>query len=109
MNIIKAYPVDLDKRTQYKLANAPSYNMKDIDGSVIKPEAWMLYEEVNMKGEPVEVLAILSEGEIYSTISETFKREFMKIVDFFGEDTGAIKVITGSTKAGRSYVTCTIE
>ena len=109
MNITKQYPETLDKRTLYKLANSPGYSMKDIDGSTITPEAWILYEDVNLRGETVEVLSVLADGEIYSTISETFKREFFKIVDFFGGDVGSIRVITGSTKAGRSYVTCAVE
>ena len=108
MNIIKQFPEDIDRRTAYKLANNPGYSMKDIDGSIIKPEAWILYEDVNLRGETVEVLAILAKGEVYSTISETFKREFMKIVDYFGGDVGEINVFTGASKAGRSYVTCSV-
>lgn len=108
MKVIRQYPEDIDGRTAYKLANNSSYSMKDIDGSIIKPEAWILYEDVNSRGEDVEVLSILAAGEVYSTISETFKREFLKMVDYFGGDVGEINVFTGSTKAGRSYVTCSI-
>ena len=60
-------------------------------------------------GEIKEVIAIATpDGELFATISNTFREEFMDMVNYFGSDLGAIKVISGTSKAGRKYVTCSI-
>ena len=57
----------------------------------------------NYKG---KVLVIEAAGEMFGTISKTFIREFTALVDEMGEDLGDIKIITGTSKKGRDYVSC---
>ena len=56
-----------------------------------------------------EIIIKTIDGEMFGTISDTFKREFGDIVGFFGDDVGAIKVISGKSKAGRNFITCSVE
>ena len=46
------------------------------------------------------------DGELFATISNTFREEFLDMVEWFGADLGSIKVIAGTSKAGRKYITC---
>ena len=81
--------------------------MSDADGQVLELDAWALYEDVNSKGEAQEVLSLLTkDGDVFATISETFKREFEKMADHFKERLVKIKVISGTAKNGRTYITC---
>lgn len=111
MNVIKMYPETMDKKTLYSLTRGQSMSVKDVDDrTVITPEAYAVYEDTDKDGKTNEVLAIRDKesGEVFTTISPTFKREFFDIVDFMGEDGYSIRVVHGTTKAGREFVTCTM-
>ena len=84
--------------------------LRKIVGLNINVTMWALYEDLNVKGESVEVLAMMdADGQVYTTISEVFKRSFFGIVeDFKDEDFPEITILEGTTKAGRSYVDCDI-
>lgn len=67
---------------------------------------YLEYKDTNAKGEEVEVLAFKEKGgSVLSTISETFKREFMEIMDLGLTDVVIAKK-TGKTKSNRDFVTC---
>lgn len=70
---------------------------------------YALYEDVNAKGEVVEVLAIKTDGVVLSTVSATFKREFLDIVDIMDGDEFSIHVIRGVTRGGRTFYTCSLD
>lgn len=112
--IINCYPETLTKEQKYLLTKNPEViNMKDCDGQVIDIEAWAVYKDADFKtGEEREVLSILTkDGDTVSTISSTFKREFMDLVDIYtdeGEDMQKVKVFTGTSKNGRKFVSCTM-
>jgi len=111
MEVIKMYPEDLDARTQYKMMKSPEVKkMSDAEDSILQVCAWILYTDADQKtGELREVLSITTiDGEMFGTISNTFKQEFADIVKFFGDDVGDIKVVSGESKAGRKYITCTV-
>ena len=100
---------ELSKMEQYKLTRGNSTNAKDAVGTTIHPDAWCIYQEVNARGEDVEILAILDhDGSVYSTMSQTFKREFDAIVDIMAGDDFKVTIIDGLTNSGRSFVTCTL-
>lgn len=112
MEVTKKFPENMDARTAYKLMKSPeTKKMSDAVDSVLEVKSWMSYSDVDSKtGEIREILAIETvDGEIFGTISATFRREFADIVNFFGEDVGAIKVVGGKSKAGRDFITCTVE
>lgn len=111
MNVIKMYPETMDKKTLYSLTRGQSMGVKDMDErTVITPAAYAVYEDTDNDGKTVEVLAIRDKesGEVFTTISPTFKRDFFDIVEFMGKDDYSIRALHGTTKAGRDFVTCTL-
>lgn len=103
---------DLTSKELYDLTLAPSVQkMKDVVGQVIEVKAWVVYEDVNSKDETQEILSIVSpDGEIFATNSPTFKKDFSTMISFFnsfGEEVKGINVISGTSKAGREFITCT--
>ena len=69
--------------------------------------AWVVYTDVNSKGEDVEILSILTEsGLILAAQSKTFKESFFDIVDIVGDRAFSIRVLSGTSKAGRRYMDC---
>lgn len=113
MKIIKSYPENLTMKQAYNMTRNPdSRPMKTLEGATFNIEAYALYEDENAKGDTQEVLALLtSDGDTFSTISATFKRDFEAIVDvvnLYGADltTVDIEVIGGESKQGRHYIGC---
>lgn len=113
MKIIKSFPENLTMKQAYSLTSNPdSRPMKTLEGATFNIDAYALYEDINSKGETQEVLAVLtSEGDTFSTISSTYKRDFEAIVDVvnqYGADlaTVEVEVIGGESKQGRHYIGC---
>ena len=112
MKVVAKFPADMDARTEYKLMKSPVVKrMSDAIDSIIEVGAWLAYTDTDSRtGEDREVLLIAAkDGEMFATVSAVFRREFKDIVEHFGDDVGAIKVIGGTSKAGRNFITCTIE
>lgn len=105
MNIIKKFPEDMDAKTLYKLVKTPYVKrMVDAEDSVLSVGAWLLFED-----EEKRVLVIsTADGEIFATISNFFIKEFEAITEIFGDDVGEIKVISGKSRAGRKFITCSL-
>lgn len=113
MKIIKSFPENLTMKQAYSLTRNPdSRPMKTLEGAFFNVDSYALYEDVNAKGDEQEVLSVLtSEGDTFSTISGTFKRDFAAIVDMVNEynadlATIDIEVIGGESKNGRHYIGC---
>lgn len=104
---------EFDKKETYKLTKAsePLKNLED--GFIIEYDGYMEFTDKNSRGEELEILAVLDKnGKAYAGQSATFKREFKDIIETFGAEVGQcpnIKIIHGTTKAGREFVSCTIE
>ena len=98
---------ELTKRESYKMTLDPSIKkMRDFIGVQIEVSASCLYKDVNKDGQEIEVLSIMdSDGCVYATNSETFKRDFMNIADLMGGEVYAIEIISGKSKAGREFIT----
>lgn len=111
MEVIKKFPEDMDPKTAYKLMKSPEVKkMSEAEGSILEIDRWIHYNSPDREtGEIKEVIAVATpDGELFATISNTFREEFMDMVNYFGSDLGAIKVIAGTSKAGRKYITCSI-
>ena len=111
MEVIKKFPEDMDPKTAYKLMKSPEVKkMSEAEGSILEIDSWIHYNSPDREtGEIKEVIAIATpDGELFATISNTFREEFTDMVNYFGPDLGAIKVIAGTSKAGRKYITCSI-
>ena len=106
---IKEQSRQFSKPETYKLTRGQSINCKDAIGTSFEPTGYMIYEEENSKGELVEILAVISkQGNVYSTMSATFKREFKYLWDLMDGDEFTLAVIGGVTKNNRDYVSCTL-
>ena len=106
MEIIKKYPETMDNRTAFKLMKSPEVKkMITAENSILEVAEWLMFSDTSYT-----VLTIKTvDGEMFGTISETFIKAFEEIVSFFGNDVGAIKVVKGTSKNGREYITCTVE
>lgn len=111
MEVINKFPEDMDERTAYKLMKSPEVKkMSEAEGSILEITSWIQYNSPDKEtGEIKEVIAVETvDGELFATISNTFREEFLDMLEWFGPDLGAIKVIAGTSKAGRKYITCSI-
>ena len=100
-------PVVLYKMTRGKTTvsvNKLDDDQLDNDFSV---SAWLIYTDVNSKGEDVEILSVLTEsGLVLAAQSKTFKESFFDIVDIVGDRPFSIRVLSGTSKSGRRYMDC---
>ena len=101
---------ELTKRESYKMTLDPAIKkMKDFIGVQINVAAYCLYQDVNKEGKEFEVLSIMDkDGGVCATNSETFKRDFMNIAELMDDEEYTIEIISGQSKAGREFITCTL-
>ena len=101
---------ELTKRESYKLTLDPAIKkMKDFIGVQIEVAAYCIYKDVNKDGKEVEVLSIMDkDGGVCATNSETFKRDFMNIEELMDGEEYTIEIISGQSKSGREFITCTL-
>lgn len=110
MTIIKTSK-ELTKKEIYKLTLDPAMKkMKDFIGSSIDVYAFCLYTDFNSKdNKEVEVLSVMDkDGSVFATNSPTFKKDFMNIAEIMEDDDYSIGVISGTSNAGREFITCTL-
>ena len=109
MEIVSNYPEPMSKKTLYDLTLSPkTQKMKDALGTVLDVAAWCVYEDEDKNGNPRTILALSTpEGETFATNSQTFREDFLAMVDMFGPDgVTSLEVISGTSKAGREFITC---
>lgn len=95
----------------YRLMNgADNISIKDVDDStLIKCNGYIKFTDTKDDGSVSELVSILADtGEIYTTQSATFVRELENIIEFMETDEVMIKKLSGTTNAGRPFVTCTL-
>ena len=113
MKEIKSYNMNTVAEKYGAMRNASTSMQEVEDGQVLRVDAWMLYEDADREtGELKTLLVIKSDGKQYTTISNTFIREFTEAWEFFeasGETVQNVAVLHGETKAGRAYVTCEVR
>ena len=96
------YKLTMSKNTQ---------KLSDCDGQVIELKAWAAYEDADFKTQEVkQILSLLTEeGETLATISDTFRRDFLSIVELceaYGQELKKIRIVTVTSKNNRKFVTC---
>lgn len=101
------------------MTKGDSLKVQDIEkGTSLAIDLFAVYEEEKVrtkqggKGEEVyteTVLAFTAGGKKYATISQTFIRSFLEIVDIMGDEPFAIIITGGQTKNGRAYVNCELD
>ena len=104
-----------DKVSVYKLTKSSSMMVQEApDGMSVPVDKWALYIDPKpQKDGTVKESQVLSftdpAGVKYSTVSETFVREFMDIDALMSPDPYAVILRHGKTKAGKSFVTCELD
>lgn len=108
MTIIKASR-EFSKVEVYKMTqDNGAVSVKDVpDGTILPVSGYLLYEDVDHKGENHELLSVLGEdGTVWTCQSATFKRSLTLLADLFEEDPFSIKKMSGVTKSNKEYVDC---
>lgn len=102
-----------DRKTLYQLTKGANLKrIQDSNGEKISVKNYVLYEDTKNNGEVYEILSIeAQDGSMYATNSRTFKEAFLDIAticggpaDMIGE---TVLVTSGTSKAGRTFYTCT--
>lgn len=110
--IVKKSSEDLTKKELYLMTQAPNIKViKDVeDGTQIQVKAWCLFADTKEQtGETVELLSILTPDNVaYSCQSATFKRSFNDILSIMEDESFSIEKFSGTTKAGRPFVNCSL-
>lgn len=108
MTIIKASR-EFNKVEVYKMTrDQGAVSVKDVpDGTTLQVSGYLLYEDVDYKGENHELFSVLGEdGTVWTCQSATFKRSFMQMAELFEDEPFSIKKRSGVTKANKDYVDC---
>ena len=98
----------MNKRETYKATmSQQTTQIKDLeDGTEITIDYWALFTDDTKENES-EVLTIVDKnGVVYATISDTFKKNFFRMVEIFEDEEFAIVKISGKTNNGRDFVNC---
>lgn len=107
-----------DKREVYRMTKGDSLKVQDQPrGTSFPVEKFALYEDLKTRkksdGSTEEytekVLTIVSGNIKLGTISATFIRSFMEIVEIMDGDPFAIIITGGKSKGGREYVNCELD
>ena len=118
MNFIKTNIDTQNKRDVYRMTKGDSLKVDGIQkGTSLPVESYALYDEDKTRQKQdgsqedytQRVLTFVSDGKKYGTISATFIRSFMEIVDIMGSDPFAIIVTGGQSKNGRNFVNCEMD
>jgi len=100
---------ELTKEEKYFLTKAQDVQkMTEAVDQILDLSAWAIYKDKNADGEEVELFAMLTEdGDKFATNSATFIGAFREILDIFEpEEVKRLKVMSGTSKNNRTYVTC---
>lgn len=107
-----------DKKQVYRMTKGDSQKIDGLEKGLSLPvDNFALYTEVKDRKkqdgttEQYEqtVLTFTSGPHKFGTISATFIKSFLEIVDIMGEDKFAIIITGGESKSGRKYVNCELD
>lgn len=98
---------EFTRKEMYQMTKAESLSIKDYEGVVITPAKWIQYEDTNSEGQLRTILSIMdADGQIYSTVSETFSRTFFEMLEFMEGEEFQLEVTKGTSNKGRDYYSC---
>ena len=112
MTIVGKFPDNMSGKDLYKMTkDARIQKMRDAANSTLEIVAWVYYTDVDDKGKEHDVVSIRDKltGLVYATNSPTFCRTFKEILDILtdaGEALETLDVIEGTSKGGRTFITC---
>lgn len=118
MTFIKTNIDETNKKQVYRMTKGDSSKIEGIEKGVSLPvELYALYDDVktrNKQDGSVEeytqrVLTFTSGGHKFGTISATFIKSFLEIVEIMDGEPFAIIITGGESKQGRKYVNCELD
>lgn len=107
-----------DKKEVYRMTKGESQKIEGLEKGLSLPvDKFALYEEDKTRNKQdgseeaytQTVLTFTSGAYKFGTISATFIKSFLEIVDIMGEDPFAIIITGGESKSGRKYVNCQLD
>lgn len=118
MNFIKTNIDTANKKQVYRMTKGESQKIEGLEKGLSFPiDFYALYEEpkTRKKQDGTEeeytqtVLTFTSGDYKFGTISQTFIKSFLEILDIMGSDPFAIIITGGESKSGRKYVNCELD
>lgn len=118
MNFIASNINEQDKREVYRMTKGDSLKVQDQPrGTSFPVDKFAVYEEEkqrkkndgSMETYTEKVLTIVSGNVKLGTISATFIKSFLEIVEIMDGDPFAIIITGGKSKNGREYVNCELD
>lgn len=118
MNFIQTNIDTANKKEVYRMTKGESQKIEGLEKGISLPvDKYALYEEskTRKKQDGTEeeytqtVLTFTSGDYKFGTISATFIKSFLEIVDIMGQDPFAIIITGGESKSGRKYVNCEMD
>lgn len=108
MDLIKTNKELSKKEIYYLTKTQDAQKMTEAADQELELTSWAIYKDHNADGEEVELFAMRTvEGETFATNSPTFISAFRDILDVFEpEEITKLKVMTGTSKNNRTYITC---
>lgn len=103
---LEASPLMLYKLTRSKNAKLVSKLDDDELDKIYHVDCFAKYEDVNNKGETVELLSIMSGETVLTAQSATFKHSFDDILSLVSDRGFSIQIVCGESKSGRRYMDC---
>ena len=107
-----------DKKEVYRMTKGDSLKVQDMEkGTSFPVDKYAIYEEEKTRKKQdgtIEeytdtVLTVVSGNMKLGTISATFIRSFLEIVDLMDGDPFSIVITGGKSKNGREYVNCELD
>lgn len=110
MTTINRTSKELTKKEIYQMIMSPKIQkISDNKGVVIDVAAYCFYSDEKADGKTVDILSLMdSDGSTYATNSPTFRDDFERICDIMDGEDFSIEVVSGTSKAGREFVTCAL-
>lgn len=98
---------EFDKYEIYELTKSPDVQkMRNVAGQELEVVDFIEYENTDSNGEIKKIVVLkTAEGETFGTNSASFVKEFEDVISM-AEVPFNLGVISGKSKAGRSYLTC---
>lgn len=86
-------------------------SLKDVNDKTSIPVAgYLTFTDEKDNGESVDILSIITpDNEVFSCQSATFRRSFDNITSIMHGKQFSIIKVSGTTKAGRPYIDCSLD
>lgn len=118
MKFIKTNIDETNKKEVYRMTKGDSLKVQDLErGASFPVDKFAVYEELKTRNKQdgtteeynQTVLTFVSGNMKIGTISATFIKSFLEIVDIMDGDHFAIVITGGKSRNGRDYVNCELD